>query len=119
MLRGKGVKVALGPSGPGLISLASLRRSAIDAITIDSGCVTGMAEDPTVPVLVRAIIGLARDLGIEVVAEGIERPEEPGILEALGCVLGQGPGLAGMVSTGELEPLPSAQAGDTACSAAS
>jgi len=118
VLRGKGVRLALGSSGIGLISLASLRRSAIDAITIDAACVTGRQADPTLPILVKAIIGLARDLGIEVVADGVERPEERGLLEALGCAFGQGPGLAGMVSAGELEPLPAAQAGDTACSAA-
>lgn len=118
-LRGKGVRLSLGSFGTGLISLASLRGSAVDAISIDSACVTGLAEDPTVPVLVKAIIGLAADLGIEVAADGIERPEEGRMLETLGCALGQGPGLAGMISKGELEPLPSAQAGDTACSAAS
>lgn len=112
VLRGKGVRLALGSFGAGLISLASLRGSAIDAITIDSSCVTGLEEDPTLPLLVKALIGLARDLGIEVIADGIERPEERGMLEALGCGLGQGPGLAGMVSAGELELR--RQAGDPA-----
>ena len=119
VLRGKGVKLALASFEAGLMSLASLRRSAIDAITIDSASVTGADGDPTLPILVKAIIGLARDLGIEVVADGIERPEERGMLEALGCALGQGPGLAGMVGPGELDPQPSAQAGNTACSTAS
>jgi diguanylate cyclase (GGDEF)-like protein/PAS domain S-box-containing protein len=118
VLRGKGIKLELGSSGAGLISLASMRGSAIDAVTIDSACVTGMEADPTLPVIVKAIIGLARDLGIEVVASGIQRPEERAVLEALGCGLGQGPGLAGMVSTCELELTSSSQAGDTACSTA-
>ena len=118
-LRGKGIKLSAESSGDGLISLASLRRSAIDAIAIDSASVTGLGGDATLRVVLKAVIRLARELGIEVVAEGIERPEERGMLEALGCALGQGPGLAGMVSSNDLEPLPSAQAGDTACSAAS
>lgn len=118
VLRGKGVRLSLASFGTGLISLASLRGPAIDAICIDFAAASGLGEDPTVPVLVRALIGLATDLGIEVVADGIERPEDVRMLEALGCTLGQGSGLAGMIDTGELEPLPSAQAGDTACSAA-
>jgi diguanylate cyclase (GGDEF)-like protein/PAS domain S-box-containing protein len=126
-LRGKGIRLALDSFGTGHTSLALLRRSAVDVIKIDSSFVTGLGTDPTLALLTKSIIGLALDLGIEVIAEGIERPEQRARLEEMGCALGQGPGLAGPLPARELEPALAGlaenraenraedHAGDTAC----
>ena len=94
-LRGKGVRIAIDSFGAGRASLACLRRSAADVVKIDSSYVAGLDMDPTLALLAETIIRLARDLGVEVIAEGVERPEQRAWLEAHGCTLGQGPGLAG------------------------
>jgi diguanylate cyclase (GGDEF)-like protein/PAS domain S-box-containing protein len=114
-LRGKGIKVALDCFGTGLVSLASLRNSAVDVVKIDASYVAGLDADPTLAALTRSIIQLGRDLGIEVIADGIERPEQRWRLESMGCALGQGPGIAAPLAAGELEPAPAVQAGDPAC----
>jgi EAL domain-containing protein (putative c-di-GMP-specific phosphodiesterase class I) len=118
-LRGKGIKLALDCFGTGLVSLASLRNSAVDVVKIDASYVAGLDADPTLAALTRSIIGLGRDHGIEVIADGIERPEQRWRLESMGCALGQGPGVAGAMPVGALEPAPAVQAGDTACTTAS
>jgi diguanylate cyclase (GGDEF)-like protein/PAS domain S-box-containing protein len=117
-LRGKGVRLALDCFGTGLASLASLRNSAVDAVKIDASYVAGLDADPTLAALTRSIIQLGRDLGIEVIADGIERPEQRWRLESMGCELGQGAGLAAPMPSGELGPPPAVQAGDAACTAA-
>jgi diguanylate cyclase (GGDEF)-like protein/PAS domain S-box-containing protein len=118
-LRGKGIKLALNCFGTGLVSLASLRNSAVDVVKIDASYVAGMDADPTLAALTRSIIQLGHDLGIEVIADGIERPEQRWRLESMGCALGQGPGVAGQMPDTELTPAPAMQAGDTACTTAS
>ena len=117
-LRGKGIKVALDCFGTGLVSLASLRNSAVDVVKIDASYVAGLDADPTLAALTRSIIQLGRDLGIEVIADGIERPEQRWRLESMGCALGQGPGIAGPLPAGELDPAPAVEAGDPACTTA-
>jgi diguanylate cyclase (GGDEF)-like protein/PAS domain S-box-containing protein len=118
-LRGKGVRLALNCFGTGLVSLASLRNSAVDVVKIDASYVAGLDADPTLAALTRSIIQLGQDLGIEVIADGIERPEQRWRLESMGCPLGQGPGVAGPMAPTELEPAAAVQAGDTACTTAS
>jgi EAL domain-containing protein (putative c-di-GMP-specific phosphodiesterase class I) len=118
-LRGKGVRLALDCFGTGLVSLASLRNSAVDVVKIDASYVAALDADPTLAALTRSIIQLGRDLGIEVIAEGIERPEQRWRLESMGCVLGQGPGLAAQLPESDLEPTSTAQAAGAACTTAS
>jgi diguanylate cyclase (GGDEF)-like protein/PAS domain S-box-containing protein len=118
-LRGKGIKLALNCFGTGLVSLASLRNSAVDVVKIDASYVAGMDADPTLAALTRSIIQLGHDLGVEVIADGIERPEQRWRLETMGCALGQGPGVAGPMSASNLDPAPAMHAGDTACTTAS
>src|SRR5262249_15327281 len=57
---------------------------------IDPSFVAGLGEDATLAMLTRTIIQVGHDLGIEVVAEGIERPEHLELLRGMGCGLGQG-----------------------------
>jgi diguanylate cyclase (GGDEF)-like protein/PAS domain S-box-containing protein len=89
-LKALGIKVALDDFGTGFSSLAYLRRFPIDSVKIDRsfvGELPGSAEDATI---VRAVIGLARDLHLGVTAEGIEGQPHLDFLLAHGCDFGQG-----------------------------
>jgi diguanylate cyclase (GGDEF)-like protein len=89
-LRRHGVRLAIDDFGTGYASLAYLRHLAVDIIKIDPSFVAGLGEDATLAMLTRTIIQVGHDLGIEVVAEGIERPEHLALLREMGCGLGQG-----------------------------
>jgi diguanylate cyclase (GGDEF)-like protein/PAS domain S-box-containing protein len=89
-LRRNGVRLAIDDFGTGYASLAYLRQLAVDSIKIDPSFVAGLGEDATLAMLTRTIIQVGRDLGIEVVAEGIERPGQLELLRGMGCGLGQG-----------------------------
>jgi EAL domain-containing protein (putative c-di-GMP-specific phosphodiesterase class I) len=89
-LRQRGVRLAIDNFGTGYASLAYLRQLAVDIIKVDPSFVTGLGEDATLAMLTRAIIQVGRDLGIEVVAEGIEEPRQLELLRGMGCGLGQG-----------------------------
>ena len=89
-LRGLGVRIVLDDFGMGYSSLAYLRQLPLDIIKIDQSFVTELdARDPNVGI-VRAVVSLARGLGVKVVAEGIETPEQARRLRVLGCDMGQG-----------------------------
>jgi diguanylate cyclase (GGDEF)-like protein len=89
-LRAYGVRLAIDDFGTGYSSLSYLDRFSVDALKIDRSFVDGFGADREGPVLVRAIIELGQALGLEVVAEGIERVDQIGPLRALGCQYGQG-----------------------------
>jgi diguanylate cyclase (GGDEF)-like protein/PAS domain S-box-containing protein len=89
-LRHLGVRLAIDDFGTGYASLAYLRQLPVDIIKIDPSFVAGLGTDGTLAMLTRTIVQVGHDLGIEVVAEGIERPEQLELLRAMGCGLGQG-----------------------------
>jgi EAL domain-containing protein (putative c-di-GMP-specific phosphodiesterase class I) len=90
-LKSLGVRLAIDDFGTGSSSLGVLREFPIDELKIDRTFVRGMVEDPAEgATLVRAILGLARALHLEVVAEGIELPEQLDGLRESGCDSGQG-----------------------------
>jgi diguanylate cyclase (GGDEF)-like protein/PAS domain S-box-containing protein len=90
-LKSLGVRLAIDDFGTGSSSLGYLREFPIDEIKIDRTFVRGMVEDPADgTILVQAILGLARALHLEVVAEGIELPEQLAGLRESGCETGQG-----------------------------
>jgi hypothetical protein len=89
-LRRHGVKLAIDDFGTGYASLAYLRQLPVDIIKIDPSFVAGLGTDPTLAMLTATIVRVGHDLGIEVVAEGIERPEQLELLRGMGCGLGQG-----------------------------
>ncbi len=90
MLRRLGVRLAIDDFGTGYASLAYLRQLPVDIIKIDPSFVAGLGADGTLAMLTRTIVQIGHDLGIEIVAEGIERPEQLELLRAMGCGLGQG-----------------------------
>jgi diguanylate cyclase (GGDEF)-like protein/PAS domain S-box-containing protein len=89
-LRRRGINLAIDDFGTGHASLAYLRQLPVDIIKIDPSFVAGLGQDPTLAMLTRTIVRVGHDLGIEVVAEGIERPEQLDLLREMGCGLGQG-----------------------------
>jgi diguanylate cyclase (GGDEF)-like protein len=89
-LRAHGVRLAIDDFGTGYSSLSYLDRFSVDALKIDRTFIDGFGAGREGPVLVRAIIELGQALGLEVVAEGIEREDQLGPLRALGCQFGQG-----------------------------
>jgi diguanylate cyclase (GGDEF)-like protein/PAS domain S-box-containing protein len=104
-LRRHGVRLAIDDFGTGYASLVYLRQVAVDIIKIDPSFVAGLGVDATLAMLTRAIIQLGHELGIEVVAEGIERPEHLELLREMGCGLGQGYLIAGPMDAQGIEAL--------------
>ena len=89
-LRDKGVRVALDNFGTGHASLLQLRKLPFDKLKIDRSFVRRMTEDAESATLVRTIISMAKNLGLAVVAEGVETADQAKALAALGCDMGQG-----------------------------
>ncbi|TDD37389.1 EAL domain-containing protein [Actinomadura sp. KC06] len=89
-LRDLGVRLAIDDFGTGYASLAYLGQLPVDIIKIDPSFVAGLGSDETLTLLTRTIVRLGSDLGLTVVAEGIERPEQLELLREMGCPRGQG-----------------------------
>jgi diguanylate cyclase (GGDEF)-like protein len=83
-------RVAMDDFGTGYTSLASMQLLPIDALKIDQRFVGGMIEDGDSAAIVHAILSLAKALGMETTAEGIETEELAHGLAELGCTYGQG-----------------------------
>jgi diguanylate cyclase (GGDEF)-like protein len=85
-----GIKVALDDFGTGHSSLTLLRSLTIDRVKIDRTFIKDFTSEPRDAAIVRRVIGLAHDLGLDVVAEGVETPEQSRLLVELGCPRAQG-----------------------------
>ncbi|RZS90968.1 diguanylate cyclase (GGDEF)-like protein [Motilibacter rhizosphaerae] len=88
-LHGRGVNLHIDDFGTGYSSLEALHSFPIDALKIDRSFV-GRLHLARGREIIRAITAMGRSLGMEVIAEGIETPEQPLRLRALGCPMGQG-----------------------------
>ena len=89
-VRQLGVKVAVDDFGTGYSSLSYLKQLPIDTLKLDKSFVTGATTDPDDAALVMAIVTLAHNLRLRVVAEGIETDEQLAFLRLLRCDEGQG-----------------------------
>ena len=85
-----GIQVSLDDFGTGYSSLTYLQRFDIDTIKIDQSFVRHLAPDATELALCKAIILMAHELGMQVVAEGVETAQQLALLTAAGCDFGQG-----------------------------
>lgn len=88
--RDQGFKIALDDFGAGYAGLKLLRRSEPDIVKIDRHFVAGAGEDPRGAAFLEKIVGMARLMGITVVAEGVETPRELSLCAGAGCDLVQG-----------------------------
>jgi EAL domain-containing protein (putative c-di-GMP-specific phosphodiesterase class I) len=89
-LKALGVRLSIDDFGTGYSSLCRLQGFPVDVLKIDRAFVSGMDRDLETHEIVRIIVMLAQNLGLKVVAEGIERPEQMAMLKHMGCELGQG-----------------------------
>jgi diguanylate cyclase (GGDEF)-like protein len=89
-LRALGVRVCLDDFGTGYSSLAYIHRFRVDVLKIDRTFVTGLPLDQSSDAIIRAILGMAHGLGLEVVAEGVETEAQLTRLVELGCTIAQG-----------------------------
>jgi EAL domain-containing protein (putative c-di-GMP-specific phosphodiesterase class I) len=89
-LRALGVRVALDDFGTGYSSLAALRELPVDMLKVPKPFVDGRGRSQHDRALLTMMIQLGGLFGLEVVAEGIEHPDQFALLRELGCPLGQG-----------------------------
>jgi EAL domain-containing protein (putative c-di-GMP-specific phosphodiesterase class I) len=89
-LKRRGFKVAIDDFGTGYSSLAALQSLPVDVLKIDQAFVARMDESAKARQIVATIIGLARALDHEVIAEGIETESQYKELRRMHCTLGQG-----------------------------
>ena len=89
-LRDLGIRISLDDFGTGYSSLSYLRSFPIDKIKIDRSFVADLVDSTDSAAIVRAVVGLGHDLGIETTAEGVETSDQAVMLTAMGCTAGQG-----------------------------
>ncbi len=89
-LRDQGIRVVIDDFGTGYSSLAYLRQLPIQGLKIDRIFVQDVGSNFKNAAIVKAVITLANELGISVIAEGIQTDEELATVRAYGCHIGQG-----------------------------
>lgn len=89
-IRAQNVRLSIDDFGTGYSSMANLKKLPIHTVKIDQSFVKKMKEDDESLEIVRATISMAHNLGMSVIAEGVENPDEVKILSAMKCEFGQG-----------------------------
>jgi diguanylate cyclase (GGDEF)-like protein len=102
-LRELGVLIALDDFGTGYCSMSYLKRFPVDIVKIDRQFIDELDEHPHGMTLAKLILQLTAGLEVTSVAEGIERPAQLRMLQALGCDVGQGYLLSGPLEADELD----------------
>ncbi|WP_207462566.1 GGDEF domain-containing phosphodiesterase [Azospirillum sp. SYSU D00513] len=102
-LRELGIKLSIDDFGTGYSSLSYLHKLPIDSLKIDQSFVSAMHQSEENRAIVRIILDLARLLGFDVIAEGIETSADANLLRALACDYGQGYHFARPVPPAEAE----------------
>ena len=100
-LRGTGVQIYIDDFGTGYSSLSYLHRFPVDGLKIDKSFVDELDGSPQSGVMIRTILDMARNLGLDAVAEGIETEQQAKQLVGLECEHGQGYLYAAPMSPGD------------------
>ena len=103
--QGAGIQVSLDDFGTGYSSLSYLKKFEIDHLKIDQSFVRNLGKDADDMALCEAIIVMAHKLGLKVIAEGVETPEQEEILAAAGCDFIQGYLISRPIPPDEFEKL--------------
>lgn len=89
-LKAIGVRLVVDDFGTGYSSLVSFSEAAFDGLKIDQGFIRDLETNPRHRAIVRTIVQFARDLGLSLVAEGVETEAQAQLLREFGCELAQG-----------------------------
>jgi len=89
-LRKHGVNIALDDFGTGYSSLSYLKRLPVDILKIDQSFIADIRDEPASRAIVKSVVTLAHDLGISVIAEGVETADQHALVSELGCDACQG-----------------------------
>lgn len=89
-LRALGVGIAIDDFGTGYSSLTYLKKFPVTTLKIDRSFVSGLGRDSDDAAIVTSVISLARAMGLDCIAEGVETEDQRLVLEVLGCGFGQG-----------------------------
>lgn len=89
-LRDRGIRIAIDDFGIGYSQLSYLRDFQFDELKIDRSFIADLARNSQAKAIVKNLLALAENLGVDVVAEGIETQEQRDLLAAMGCQFGQG-----------------------------
>lgn len=89
-LRSAGMQISLDDFGTGYASLTHLRDFPINTLKIDQSFIAGLGKKPQNTAIVKAIVELGHNLGMAIVAEGIETQSQLDFLRSIGCDYGQG-----------------------------
>jgi diguanylate cyclase (GGDEF)-like protein len=89
-LRAQGIAIVMDDFGTGYSSLSKLHSFPFDKVKIDRSFVAGLESDAAAQSIVKAIAGLGRSLNMEIVAEGVETPEQHRLIVDAGCSHAQG-----------------------------
>jgi EAL domain-containing protein (putative c-di-GMP-specific phosphodiesterase class I) len=100
-----GVKVTIDDFGKGTGALSSLTRFTVDDLKIDGSCVSRLGQQPQDDDIVRALVGMAKAIGLDVTAEAVETGEQLALLQELGCDRAQGRHFSPPLPASEIERL--------------
>ncbi|WNJ99948.1 EAL domain-containing protein [Thalassospiraceae bacterium LMO-JJ14] len=112
ILKNKGITISMDDFGTGYSSLSYLTRFPLDSLKVDRAFVTDLPDDRDAVVVVRAIVGMAKQLDLHIVAEGIETERQMEFLHGLGCHTGQGYLFSKPVSNAQFKELLLARAAE-------
>jgi EAL domain-containing protein (putative c-di-GMP-specific phosphodiesterase class I) len=102
-LKAIGVRIAIDDFGTGYSSLSYLSRLPVDRIKLDKSLIHNLNSNWKDVAILRAMVGLGRELGVEVIAEGVETEDQFRILKQIGCPQAQGYLLARPMSDNEAQ----------------